>query len=358
MSNYIPLQFIPENYEELSHQECSICLDELFESKITDPNHIPIELNSCKHRFHLDCIVGYCGNTKMGSVCECPLCKTAIGYNVNNPNGRRYFKELKNDYEKLKQEMETPLPPPVPIAQKKVSPPRKKSPEKSHASTSKSKKKSKNNKTKKSNSRSPSRSPPRTPPGTPPQELPQEPLHVISNEEKKILEKNILTFKHDFRKNYKKMSKGDRDIFDLIDTEYKILSSPKKTREEKIFAYTKLKRVFGLIITYEKAAKKTPMYHYLQQIINYYLEYDTNEGDMVFEMEQDFDEKKQEEFNKFATRINIMLDVLHNKTATEQKKNDIINTLQEIVANPETNQRIKIFIERELKKYNDSKNKP
>lgn len=92
--------FIPENYDELVSEECPMCFDLLYKSNNQLPNHTPIELINCSHRFHKDCIDDWCGNTKMGAPCLCPVCKE----NVKGP--KPYYKYLMPEFNKLKSEVE------------------------------------------------------------------------------------------------------------------------------------------------------------------------------------------------------------------------------------------------------------
>ena len=92
--------FTPENYNELVSEECPYCFDPLFVSNNQLPNHTPIELINCSHRFHKDCIDIWCGNTKMGAPCLCPVCKQ----NVKGP--KPYYKYLMPEFNKLKKEVE------------------------------------------------------------------------------------------------------------------------------------------------------------------------------------------------------------------------------------------------------------
>lgn len=92
--------FIPENYQELVTEECPMCFDLLYESTNQLPKHTPIELVNCSHRFHKDCIDDWCGNTKMGAPCLCPVCKE----NVKGP--KPYYKYLMPEFNRLKKEVE------------------------------------------------------------------------------------------------------------------------------------------------------------------------------------------------------------------------------------------------------------
>jgi len=347
MTEYIPPQFIPENYEELRSQECSICFDELFESQMQIPNHVPIELKSCKHRFHLDCITNYCGNKKANDDCLCPICKKSIRYSHGK---KTYYTHIKNDYETLKYEIEnpripTPPQPPQPIVEKKPSPSRKKSPEKSHITTSKSNRKSKakNNKTKKSPSRSPTRSPSRSPPKTPP------------NEEKIRIENYLIELRKHLKKNYKNMPKHHRNLFDSIESVYRILNSSAKTKENKIEAYTELKNILESINKYNKDLLGSQIHDYIQQLFLLYEEYDNNEGNIILKIPGEYNQEKQEEINKLYTKMAIMIRVLFDPKATEEKRENMAKLLKNMSIDPNVNERIQEFIKRELKIYYDSK---
>ncbi len=344
MTKYVPPQFIPENFEELRDQECSICFDELFESQMQTPNHIPIQLKSCNHRFHLDCIIDYCGNKKANNDCLCPICNQSIKYSHGK---KTYYTDIKNDYETLKYEIENPrIPtPPQPIVEKKPSPPRKKSPEKSHATTSKSnqksnqKSKSKNNKTKKSSSRSPSRSPPKTPP----------------NKEKIKIENYVIELRKNLKKNYKNMPKNHRNIIDSIKSVYRILNSSEKTKENKIEAYTELKNILESMNKYNKELLGSQIHDYIQQLFLLYDKYDNNEGNIILKIPGEYNQEKQEEINKLYTKMAIMIRVLFDPKATEEKRENMAKLLKKMSIDPNIDERIQEFIKRELKTYYNSK---
>ncbi len=92
--------FEPEFYNELVSEECPICFDPLFDETQFSSNHIPVELTKCSHRLHKDCIDAWCGNTKMGSNCLCPVCKE----NIEDSDPR--YVSLVPQFSKLKKEVE------------------------------------------------------------------------------------------------------------------------------------------------------------------------------------------------------------------------------------------------------------
>jgi hypothetical protein len=104
-STFQNITFEPHNYVSLLVEECSLCYDSLFEPQHTGEHHTAVQVNTCGHRFHKDCITDWCKRSKNKDSCLCPLCNE----NINSEHPKyidisRAFLELKQVMEELERE--------------------------------------------------------------------------------------------------------------------------------------------------------------------------------------------------------------------------------------------------------------
>jgi hypothetical protein len=69
----------------------------------------------------------------------------------------------------------------------------------------------------------------------------------------------------------------------------------------------------------------------------------------------EYNQEKQEEINKLYTKMAIMIRVLFDPKATEEKRENMAKSLKKMSIDPNVDERIREFIKQELKIYYDSK---
>jgi hypothetical protein len=69
--------------QDLTDEDCIICFEPLYLPN--DNNGPPIEITTCHHRFHRDCLQTYCGNPANRNNtlinCACPTCQRRFNFN-------------------------------------------------------------------------------------------------------------------------------------------------------------------------------------------------------------------------------------------------------------------------------------
>ena len=93
---------------ELINETCPICSDNLFLGK---PGN-PIEINTCHHKFHKDCLYRWCNSYQRNTLtsCSCPSCRQSFNFNnelndLNETIKQDLLKALDNgDYNNLSPE--------------------------------------------------------------------------------------------------------------------------------------------------------------------------------------------------------------------------------------------------------------
>ena len=69
--------------QDLNDEDCVICFEQLYLPGIRGP---PVEITTCHHRFHRDCLQTYCGNPVNRNntliACACPTCQRRFNFNI------------------------------------------------------------------------------------------------------------------------------------------------------------------------------------------------------------------------------------------------------------------------------------
>lgn len=69
--------------EDLNGEDCVICFEQLYLPGVRGP---PVEIRTCHHRFHRDCLQTYCGNpiNRNNTLisCACPTCQRRFNFNI------------------------------------------------------------------------------------------------------------------------------------------------------------------------------------------------------------------------------------------------------------------------------------
>ena len=66
--------------QELNETECGICFEELY-VPVNEIRGSPIEITTCHHRFHRNCLQQVCANNLIN--CNCPICRRRFNFNTN-----------------------------------------------------------------------------------------------------------------------------------------------------------------------------------------------------------------------------------------------------------------------------------
>jgi len=64
--------------QELNIEECGICFEELYVPGNRGP---PVEITTCHHRFHRNCLQQVCQRNLL--ICGCPICRARFNFNDN-----------------------------------------------------------------------------------------------------------------------------------------------------------------------------------------------------------------------------------------------------------------------------------
>lgn len=69
--------------QDLNNEDCVICFEQLY---LPGDHGQPVEITTCHHRFHRDCLQTYCGNAgnRNNSLisCACPTCQRRFNFNI------------------------------------------------------------------------------------------------------------------------------------------------------------------------------------------------------------------------------------------------------------------------------------
>jgi len=66
--------------QELNETECGICFEELY-VPVNEIRGPPVEITTCHHRFHRNCLQQVCQRNLL--ICGCPNCRTRFNFNTN-----------------------------------------------------------------------------------------------------------------------------------------------------------------------------------------------------------------------------------------------------------------------------------
>jgi hypothetical protein len=80
---YIASPINQMTHADLTDEECVICFDQLYSYYGNGP---VVEITSCHHRFHRDCLQTNCGNPQINDNslinCACPICQQRFNFNI------------------------------------------------------------------------------------------------------------------------------------------------------------------------------------------------------------------------------------------------------------------------------------
>ena len=74
--------------ESTFSNDCAICFNALNQTSMYDNNNDNdndddniIEIDTCGHKFHRDCLEGWCASQNRENNCSCPVCRNIFSLN-------------------------------------------------------------------------------------------------------------------------------------------------------------------------------------------------------------------------------------------------------------------------------------